>query len=151
MSTSAPECMPVGNFTITVNTFRPLGGVFPISASIIPNPQNPDCIKISGKNITVTGRAAVQMIFELPNPVDADPGYVLLGVAFAANQADITVGMHTFPTILINRRPDGSSMTVTDQPQDVGKQHYGYVILIQSIATGEIGMIDPDIDNKPEN
>ena len=138
-------------FTITINTFRPLGGVFPISASIAPAPDNPKCVTIAGKNIKVCSKAAVQLVFDLPNP-PSSPGYVLLGVAFAANQADVTVGMHTFPTILINREGTNSStMTVTDQPQDVGKQHYGYVILIQSIATGEIGMIDPDITNTPEN
>lgn len=138
------------SFTIAINMFRPLGGVFPISASITPAPGNPKCVTISGKNIEVCSNAPVQLTFELPNP-GPGPGHVLLGVAFAANQVDPTVGMHTFPTILINRQGPAniSTMTVTDQPQSVGKQHYGYVILVQSIATGEIGMIDPDITNKP--
>ena len=143
-----PKPMLSAKFTITINTFRPLGGVFPISASIVPAPDNPKCITIEGKNIRVCSKAPVQLAFDLTNP-PTGPGHVLLGVAFAANQSDLTVGMHTFPNILICREPNGSCMTVTDQPQDVGKQHYGYVILVQSIATGEIGMIDPDISNHP--
>lgn len=136
------------SFTITINTFRPMGGVFPISASIVPALENPECVKIAGKNITVCSKAAVELIFNLPNP-PPDPGYVLLGVAFAANAGDITVGMHTFPKIVLKRLPTSSSMTVTDQPQEEGLQHYGYVILVQCIASGEIGMIDPEIKNQP--
>ena len=145
-----PPPLLSATFNITIHTFRPLGGVFPITASMAPAPSNPPSITISEKNITVKGKCPVQLIFTLQNPPN-EPGYVLLGVAFAANQADVTVGMHTFPTILIDRLPKSSSMTVTDQPQDVGKQHYGYVILIQSIATGEIGIIDPAMRNEPEN
>lgn len=155
MSTSTPECppLPVGNFTITINTFRPFGGVFPISATFTPYSDNPSNIAILGKNITVTGADPVQLAFHLPNPVTPDDlGYVLLGVAFAANSAEITVGMHTFPEIKITRSydtgPSGESiMVVTDKPQGM-EQHYGYVILVQSVATGEIGMIDPEIVNR---
>jgi len=144
-----PPPLLSASFNVTIHTFRPLGGVFPISASIDAVPGNPECITISGKNIKVKGKTRAELTFNLQNP-PGTPGYVLLGVAFAANQAGTTVGMHTFPTILINRQPTSSSMTVTDQPQDVGKQKYGYVIMVQSIASGEIGIIDPDIDNEPE-
>ncbi len=142
-----PPSLLTATFNITIHAFRPLGGVFPISASMDPAPDNPPSITISEKNITVKGKAPAQLIFNLQNPPPG-PGYVLLGVAFAANQAGTTVGMHTFPTILINRQPTSSSMTVTDQPQPVGKQQYDYVIMVQSIATGEIGIIDPSIGNK---
>ncbi len=143
----APQPMPIGTFTITINKFRPLGGAFPVSAHMVPSPNNPKCITIHGENITVKCKEPVQLIFQLPNPA-LNQGFVLIGVAFAANSPSVTVGLHTFPTVLINRLPDNSTLTVTDQPQNLGTpQRYDYVILVQSVATGEIGIIDPDIEN----
>ncbi len=141
--------MPTGTFNITINKFRPLGGVFPISATMLPATDNPKFITIHGKNITVKGKTPVKLVFCLAN---ADPatGFAILGVAFGANSSSVTVGMHTFPTIIIDRSPTCSTMTVADHPQDVGVQHYDYVILVQSVATGEIGIIDPAMVNDPE-
>lgn len=132
-------------FTLSINKFRPMGGVFPISASMEPDPKNPPSITIKKKDIEVKGKDPVELIFALP-----DPQYALLGVAFAANSSSVSVGMHTFPSVLINRQPSGTTMTVTDQPQPTGLQLYDYVILVQSVATGEIGLIDPSVRNKYE-
>lgn len=123
-----------------------MGGIFPISASIEPAKDNPKNITIHGKNITVKGKQPVKLVFHLPNK-PAESGYVMLGVAFGANSSNVTVGVHTFPTIKIDRSPTESTMTIADHPQDVGVQHYDYVILVQSIATGEIGIIDPMMVN----
>ena len=147
-----PRPMPTGTFTITVNKFRPIGGAFPTSAHMTPDKDNPPCITIQGENITVKGKNPVQLIFKLPIPQlqPPVPGFVLIGIAFAANSPVVTVGMHTFPNVNIDRKPDSSTMTVTDQPQNLGTpQRYDYIIIVQSIASGEIGIIDPDIDNQP--
>jgi len=147
--TNQSKPMPVAKFTITINKFRPLGVAFPISASVVPSPENPPFITIHDKNITVKGNVPVKLIFQLPNP-QRDQGFVLLGVAFAANSSSITVGLHTFPTIIIDRFPDRSEMTIANHPQDVGVQRYDYVILVQSVATGELGIIDPALVNEPD-
>jgi hypothetical protein len=147
-SKNKPQAMPTGTFTITINKFRPLGGAFPVSATMAPAPDNPKSITIHGENISILGLDPVKLIFNLPNPA-LDQGFVLLGVAFAANAPAVTVGLHTFPTVSISRLPDSSTMTIKDQPQNLGSpQRYDYVILVQSVATGEIGIIDPDIENQ---
>ena len=142
--------MPTGTFKITINKFRSLGGAFPTSAHMTPDKDNPPCITIQGENITVKGKEPVKLIFELAiKQQTSEPGHVLLGVAFAANSPSVTVGLHTFPIVEITRRPDGSTMTVTNQPQNLGvPQRYDYVILVQSVDTGDIGIIDPDFVNE---
>jgi hypothetical protein len=140
--------MPTGRFTITINKFRPMGVGFPISATMIPDIDNPKCITIHGEDITIKGSDPVKLVFTLPNP-SADDGFVLLGIGFAANSPSTTVGLHTFPTITIDRFPTSSTMTVADHPQDVGIQRYDYVMLVQKISSGEIGIIDPSMINEP--
>src|SRR3954466_3648783 len=105
------ESMPTGRFTITINKFRPMGVGFPISATMIPDAENPKCITIHGEDITIKGKDPVKLEFNLPNP-SYDQGFVLVGIAFAANSSTITVGLHTFPTVTIDRLPTLSTMTV---------------------------------------
>ena len=147
-----PSDLPTGKFTITVNMFRSLGGVFPISATMTPSPDNPKCIRFERGQIIVKGNQPVRLVFLLPNlNPKVDPGYILLGAAFASNSPTPTVGLHTFPDIAIITVDDGTSrqMTMTDQPQPVGLQHYDYVLLVQSVKTADIGIIDPEIENEP--
>jgi len=149
-SPKSAKPMPTGRFTITINKFRPMGVGFPISASMIPDAANPKCITIHNEDITIRGKDPVKLIFDLPNP-SYDQGFVLLGIGWAANSGTTTVGMHTFPTVTIDRLPTGSVMTVADHPQDVGIQRYDYVMLVQNIGTGEIGIIDPSMINDPDH
>ncbi len=147
-SSKNPASLPTGKFTITINKFRAMGVGFPISATMIPDADNPKCIKIHGEDITIKGGDPVKLVFNLPNP-SYDQGFVLVGIAFAANGPSVTVGLHTFPTVTIDRLPTLSTMTVADHPQDVGIQRYDYVMMVQNVATGEIGIIDPAVVNEP--
>jgi hypothetical protein len=138
-----PPPMTVATLQLTISKFRPIGGVFPITASMVLNPPVSG-ISIDGKNVTIQLPAGpLQLNFTLN-----DPDHVLLGVAFASNVMLGSIGRSTFPTILINRTAEGSSMTVTDQNSKDAR--YDYVILVQSLASGEIGLIDPAIENEPE-
>jgi len=142
------------SLTISIETFRPLGGVFPITATFIPSPgvvqEYP--ISVDGTNITVSPPpgAPVQLEFRL-----FDPNHILLGVAFATDSAVAPAGQSTFPEIEIKRMispegiPGGSRMIITDDPQGVRPQIFNYVILVQSVRTAEIGIIDPRIINDP--
>ena len=145
-----PSDLPTGKFTITVNMFRSLGGVFPISATLVPSADNPPCIQFDRGQIVVSGGLPVRLVFLLPNPNPTkDPGYILLGAAFASNSPTPTVGLHTFPDVSITTVDSGTSrqMILTDHPQPVGLQQYDYVLMVQSVKTAEIGIIDPQIIN----
>ena len=130
-------------FNVTINRFRPLGGVFPISASFaLPVPVTG--ITLSGKTISVSVPAGttVQLIFNLP-----DPNFVLLGIAFAANESGpVVVGRQEFPSVSISRSTSGSQMTVLDACiSNFNDVRFNYVIMVQSLRNGDIGLIDPAI------
>ncbi len=94
--------------------------------------------------VTVPVNTEVQIDYQLP-----DPRYVLLGIAFNPNGPG--AGRQEFPTVTLNRTVAGSTMSVLDEslPASQGVD-YTYVILVQQVATGFIGMIDPDIENEPQ-
>lgn len=151
-----PTPLPAAQFTISITKFRPLGGVFPISARFMPTPgTTPDFpVVTNGANITLQPPegSPVQLIFEL-----SEPQYVLLGAAFGTNTAVPSVGQATFPDIDIRHLcnpagvPTGSRMTITDNAHFKGElpQVFNYVILVQDALSGEIGIIDPRIVNRP--
>lgn len=93
---------------------------------------------------------AVQLTFQLP-----DPNYILLGIAMnptTSPDGSRSVGRQEFRTVAINRDPSGSQMTVTDAClANFVNLDFTYVILVQRVSDGAIGMIDPDIDNETEN
>lgn len=136
---------------LTINQFRPLGGVFPISASLaLSNVQGSATIVTHGKNVKITFPPGPPQPVVLTFALN-DPDHVLLGIVFAANQAGkISAGRSQFPTIDITRNSNGqSTMVVTDNclQQDVGVR-FNYLVLVQSLSKGEIGIIDPDIDDQ---
>lgn len=146
------QALPTDSVTINIEKFRPLGGVFPISATMVltPGVTQDFPITIDGTNITVEPPAGVpvQLEFRL-----LDPNHILLGVAFATDSTIAPAGQTTFPDIDIQRMvspegvPAGSRMIVIDNPQGTTPQIFNYVILVQSVTSGEIGIIDPRIVN----
>lgn len=153
---TTPPDLPTAEFTIAITTFRPLGGVFPISARLALTPgTTPEFpVIIDGTNITIeppTG-VPVELVFNL-----AQPAYVLLGMAFSTNTAFGSVGQTTFPDINIRHVtndegvPVACKMTVIDNSRitTVQQQSFNYIILVQDVASSEIGIIDPRIVNKP--
>jgi hypothetical protein len=140
---------------LTIDQFVPMTGSFADSPSIVakvwppqdisppPHPE-PPVFSGDGESITITlpkgYKGSVQLIYQLP-----DPRYMLLGAAFKAE--DSSVGQVEFPTVAISRDPYGSEMMVTNScaHSSDGKE-YHYVILVQEVATANIGLIDPDIE-----
>ena len=78
----------------------------------------------------------------------ASTAFTLLGLAFEPAAGD--VGQREFRTVALNRNDLGSVMTVSDMlvPSDASVT-FTYGILVQDVATGAIGLIDPQIHDKP--
>ncbi|MDP2138774.1 MAG: hypothetical protein Q8J74_13070 [Candidatus Didemnitutus sp.] len=103
---------------------------------------------LHGETLTVSTAAGVAttLVFQLP-----DPGYVLLGVAFNPDLAGTPKGRQEFPLVAISRALPMSQLTLTDAGLGLfNGQAFNYVIIIQQISSGAIGLIDPVIINEPE-
>lgn len=136
---------PNATVNVAIQQFRPLGGIFPITATFALDPSTPQPLfELRGKSIIVHTMAPTSITFQLN-----DPNYVLLGVAFEADgTATPSSGRGQFPQITIQRSPGGSSLQVQDQ--GTTQNPYSYLLLVQQVATGEIGLIDPSIENEPQ-
>jgi hypothetical protein len=139
--------MITAHIVVSISQFRPLGGIFPISAKLEARPPVPG-VSVSNGTIIIKGTQPVTLIFQMP-----DTAFVFIGVAFDADTPDADVGAEEFPRVTINRTASSNgpanSLIVHDanRPEDSGKG-YSYVILVQRRATGEIGIIDPVIKNE---
>ncbi len=130
--------------SVTINQFRPLGGVFPISytMSLV---QASSGITASGADITITSSQPANLTFQI-----ATAGYIFVGATVDADTAGTDVGSCEFPDVSITRAASGSSLTLDDAnlSNDQGTI-YNYILLVQNTATGEIGIIDPNIIAEP--
>ena len=141
---------------IAIEEFVPMTGVVgqspSIAATISPprdtsaQPAPVPVFSGDGESILITVPkgyvGSVQLTYQLP-----DPRYVLLGVAFKGPNGG--VGRVEFRAIGIERDIYGSQLTVTDACMNVCNGiEFTYVILVQEVATGNIGLIDPDIENE---
>jgi hypothetical protein len=76
--------------------------------------------------------------------------YVMLGIAFMpTGKKGNDVGQNEFPLVSMDRDDESSEMTITDlcdvDPGEINCYNYG--ILIQDVASGDIGIFDPIIIN----
>jgi hypothetical protein len=145
---------------ITIDSFVPMTGIYGQSPSIVarlspphdtsppPHPATP-VFSGDGESIQITVPknypGSVQLTYQLP-----DPRYVLLGLAFKGPNGG--VGRQEFRNIAIQRDTFGSQLTVTDACLSRFNQvDFDYVILVQEAGTGNIGLIDPDIETEDGN
>lgn len=127
--------------TIKINHYRPLGSVFPISASMSMPPTKG--IIFDGESIIITEPGPAQLTFKIPSKK-----FILLGVSFVANQRKPDPGVGEFPLVTITRSAKaGSNLTVLDQNKSTIP--FDYLLLVQSAADGSIGVIDPTIRYEP--
>ena len=142
---------------LSIQEFVPMTGIYGQSPSIVaviappkdisppPYPKTP-VFSGDGQSITITiprhYKGSVELIYQLP-----DPRYVLLGAAFKAPNGD--VGRQEFRDVDVDRDAISSQMTVVDtcDPRFF-KVDFSYVILVQEVATGNIGLIDPDVETE---
>jgi len=149
---------------LKINSFLPMSGVWgegpsiqayiapPKDISPGPEPASPiftTKTKKSGQSIVINVPNAypgrVQLIYQLP-----DPRYVLLGLAFRGPNGG--VGRVEFRDVALIRDPFGSQMTVTDScDPNFDNVDFQYVILVQEVATGNIGLIDPDVETEDDD
>jgi hypothetical protein len=142
---------------LVIREFVPMTGVYgqspsclalispPKDTSAEPEPTG-EVFSGDGESITITvpkGYAgSVQLTYQLPNP-----RYVLLGLAFKGAKGG--VGQLEFRSVSIQRDTFGSQLTVTDSCLNkFNDVNYDYVILVQEVATANIGLIDPDVQTE---
>lgn len=82
----------------------------------------------------------------------ASKKYVMLGIAFVpTGKNGNEVGQNEFPLVSMNRDDESSELTIVDmcdvRPEEINCYVYG--ILIQEVATGDIGIYDPRIIHEP--
>ncbi len=142
---TSPAPMPTAVIGVTINAFYPIGALYSINYDLQLVSGDPSIFSLEDGTLTITVPVGteVQIVYQLN-----DPRYVLLGIAFNPNGPG--VGRQEFPTVTLDRTLNGSTMTVLDEslPAFQGVD-YTYVILVQQVVTGFIGIIDPDIENDP--
>jgi hypothetical protein len=142
-----PPPDPTAVIAVTINAFYPIGAIYPISYQLALAGGDPRIFTLQNGKLTVRVPVGTGVNIEYRL---ADPRYVLLGVAFNPSGPGVGAGRQEFPTVTLNRDINGSTMTVLDKslPVFLGVD-YNYVILVQQVATGFIGIIDPDLENDP--
>ncbi len=150
--------------TIAPDGFVPMAGIIQESPCITailgkptdtspPSPQ-PAEFKGGGESIQIVVpsgyQGSVQLTYQLP-----DPRYTLIGIAFTAatpspqQQLTESTSRIEFPQVILQRDFTGSQMIVTDDCLDQFNQVvFDYVILVQDVQSGFIGLIDPDIETE---
>jgi hypothetical protein len=80
-----------------------------------------------------------------------DPAHVIVGLAFEPNQSGELAGRREFPGISITRNQTLTTLGVEDEYMSVTGEgsSFPFVIVIQQVSTGDIGIIDPLIRNEP--
>lgn len=141
---------------LSVEKFVPMIGIFgesPLIVALISPPRDTSALPApvpvfsgDGQTIVVTVPkgylGSVQLTYQLP-----DPKYVMLGSAFKGPNGG--VGRIEFRDVVIERDVYGSQLMVTDACMNVCNNiEFTYVILVQEVATGNIGLIDPGIENE---
>lgn len=137
---------PTATITVTIDAFFPIGSIYPISSTLALTAGDPQVFNLSDDTLTITVPPSTSVVV---NYVLNDARYVLLGIAF--NPHGPGAGRQEFPSVTLNRTTTNSQMAVTDVSLPAAQGvPYTYVILVQEVATGSIGIIDPDIENEPQ-
>ena len=144
-STQAPVPPPTATITVAIDAFYPIGSIYPINASLALTGGDANVFNLSDDKLTITVPPGTPVKI---NYVLNDARYVLLGIAFNPNGPG--AGRQEFPKVTLTRSLANSQMVVDDSSlQAFQGVDYTYVILVQEVKTGSIGLIDPDIENEP--
>lgn len=144
--TPSQSSQPAATITVTIDAFFPIGSIYPISSTLALTAGNPQVFNLSDDTLTITVAPSTPVVI---NYVLNSNAYVLLGIAL--NPHGNGAGRQEFPSVTLNRTTTSSQMAVTDLSLPAAQGiNYAYVILVQEVATGNIGIIDPDIENEPQ-
>ena len=155
-------------FTIDVLVFRPIGSLTTTTiamtlAGAVPNPGEGGATTPSGVTLVGNYFIRVNKYVAGANPDDPDEPmklkfyltnrkYLLQGIAFSNRDqgAGNNLGQAAFTTIEIGPEPGTNErvLTVTNARGVGKKQSYDYLILIQQVSDGAVGIIDPEMENE---
>lgn len=150
---AATAAQKVAIFHIEVIKFRPLGSVMTttIKMNRIDETAEPT-IKTEGDYVIEVGLSDASDSSEvLLQFVMDSTKHLLLGIAFSNKEfaGPNNVGQEEFPRVDIDTVDQHRVMTVTNKRST--KASYDYIILLQEVATGQIGIIDPEVRNGSGN
>lgn len=141
---TAPAPLPTAILAVTVKSFRPIGAITALDYQLTLVGGDPAIFQLKEGKLTVKvpSGTEVKIDFHLD-----DSRYVLLGIALTS-QGPGTDRLQ-FPTVTIDRTVEGSAMSVLDRSlADFNGVVFTYGIFVQDVATGNIGMIDPEFENE---
>lgn len=146
--------MPTAKINITIKTFRDINTTMDKSRwTEIDDPVVTDSANkkveivdpLKPRIITVRGRASIDLEFTiLPLGVFVPAGVAFVqkgGAGDPQGKLNFDLGQLTATTITINDK--------FNPPQPVGsKTLWKFFLVIQEVATGALGIVDPDIENE---
>jgi hypothetical protein len=148
-SAPPPPPTPTAVIGVTISQFNPIGAIYSVSYQLTLISGDPSIFQLVNGKLTIRVPVGTEVLI---NYQLADIKHVLLGIALKSNGTAPGggVGRQEFPTITLNRDTNGSTMAVLDESLPASQTiDYSYVILVQQVSTGFIGVIDPDIENDP--
>jgi len=160
MPRSSSPTVKAAVLAVNVTKFRAVGVVL-TSATFSLVSGDPDYFHTDGVNIwiTIPKGAPKNLDIEIAFQTDASQ-YLLIGIAFNKTQFDPGVeGALEFPFIGISRLEQAnapmnaiSELRVKDaHVKDRMGVNYDYYLMLQEVASGSIGVIDPPIDTQGGN
>ncbi len=145
-SSGTPASPNTATLAVTIGAFYPIGAIYPLGYTLALTGGAPNVFSFQNNKLTIRVAAGtpVQIQYQLN-----DPAYVLVGIAFKPMGAP-GAGRLEFPVVTATRTPLSSSLVVQDASlASLQGIDFSYVIVVQQVATGFIGIIDPDIENDP--
>jgi hypothetical protein len=144
---------------ITINKFAPITKSGPSIDASLSLPTNTSAPGSGGSKVFPKAKQSPQKIVVCPPPGYvgavqitfqlANAAYVLVGMAVIPELSHGSAGRLQFRSVSISRDCYGSQMTVTDAClKEFANIPFTYVILVQEISSGAIGLIDPEVDNE---
>ena len=142
-SSGAPATATIN---VTIGAFYPIGAIYPLGYTLALAGGDPTVFSFQNNKLTIRVPVGtpVQIQYQLN-----DPAYVLIGIAFKPC-GSAGAGRLEFPVVTATRNPLSSTLVVQDASlASYQGTDFSYVIVVQQVATGFIGIIDPDIENDP--
>ncbi|MBI5693101.1 MAG: hypothetical protein HZC55_23740 [Verrucomicrobia bacterium] len=152
--------MPQSLIKVWMHKFRPNGSGYCLVELTAENPNNDDVSVPTGYKVKMKGKAGPHEVKFTIQTDPACPGdaavrsekYAMVGIYFVHDQLPATernIGQDQFPRFECNIADDPPSLTVhIDRDSAKGGDEYEFMILVQRLSDGALGIIDPEWENE---